>query len=213
MVGLLPSFAWAHFQRVGDYPVDSVPDLAQLRDLATFNLEDRVRELASAEVDVLAYGCTSASYAMGPAFDRELAEQLTAWTSRPAVTAARAVVEALAALGAERVSLASPYEAHVHEAAIEFLELEGLKIVGSARPDRALTNREQGAMGLQDVVALARRADTPASEALLLSCTDMRAVEVVRALEKELEKPVITSNQALVWAALGRLGLAEAHGR
>jgi maleate isomerase len=36
----------------------------------------------------------------------------------------------------------------------------------------------------------------------VLSCTDMRAVEVINQLEQELGKPVVTSNQAILYAAL-----------
>jgi maleate isomerase len=204
VIGLLPSGAWAHFNRIGEYAVDSVPDLSQLRELATGALESRVRELRAAGADVIAYGCTSASYAMGTAFDHELTEAMESWSSLPAVTAARGIVEAISALAVGRVGLASPYEAGVHEAAISFLETAGVQVVASAFPGRPLTNREQGEFAPADVVALARHANVPAAEAVVLSCTDMRAVELVETLEAEFGKPVITSNQALVWAALSR---------
>ena len=124
VIALFPSGVWAHFDRIGSYEVDSIPDLAQLGELATCDLESRVRQLLSARVDVLAYGCTSASYAMGVEFDHELAKNMEAWSSLPAVTAARAVVEAVEALGARRVALCSPYEADVQAAAVAFLEHE-----------------------------------------------------------------------------------------
>ena len=45
------------------------------------------------------------------------------------------------------------------------------------------------------------------AEALVLSCTDMRSVEAVERLEKAFGKSVISSNQALVFAALPDLGV------
>ena len=56
------------------------------------------------------------------------------------------------------------------------------------------------------VVELAREADTPDSEALFLSCTDLRALEVVDRLEQELGKPVLSSNQVTLWGILRALG-------
>jgi maleate isomerase/arylmalonate decarboxylase len=56
------------------------------------------------------------------------------------------------------------------------------------------------------VIALARRADCAEAEAIVLSCTDMRAVEAVDRLEALLGKPVVTSNQALAFAACRALG-------
>ena len=43
-----------------------------------------------------------------------------------------------------------------------------------------------------------------------MSCTDMRAVEVIARLEDELSKPVLSSNQAMVFAALKALGIDPA---
>jgi maleate cis-trans isomerase len=50
---------------------------------------------------------------------------------------------------------------------------------------------------------LAREAD-----GYFLSCTNWQAMDVVEELERELGKPVITSNQATAWAALRAVGYA-----
>jgi maleate isomerase len=41
---------------------------------------------------------------------------------------------------------------------------------------------------------------------VFLSCTSLPAVEVILRLEDRLGKPVITSNQALIWMALRLAG-------
>ncbi len=76
-----------------------------------------------------------------------------------------------------------------------------------ARADvgRALGNHEQGALTPEEVFALGSWADSPEAEALVLSCTDMRAVEVSAALESALGKPVISSNGTLMEVGLERL--------
>jgi maleate isomerase len=56
----------------------------------------------------------------------------------------------------------------------------------------------------------ARAVDDPASEAIFISCTGLRTAAIVEAIEKELGKPVVTSNQALAWEALRVAGVAEA---
>jgi maleate isomerase len=50
----------------------------------------------------------------------------------------------------------------------------------------------------------------PEADVLLCSCTAWRAVEAVDALERRTGKPVVTSNQATIWAALRALGVTEA---
>ena len=54
---------------------------------------------------------------------------------------------------------------------------------------------------------LALRADGPEVEAIVLSCTDMRSVEAVERVEAATGKPVVTSNQAMMFCLLDALGL------
>jgi maleate isomerase len=55
VIRLLPPDVWAYFDRIGHYEIESVPDLVQLGELATCDLEARVWQLLSARIDVLAY--------------------------------------------------------------------------------------------------------------------------------------------------------------
>ena len=65
-----------------------------------------------------------------------------------------------------------------------------------------------------EVIELARAINTPDAQAIVLSCANFRAWEVVDAIEDELGKPVITSNQAILWHMLQRIGaLSEATDR
>ena len=81
-------------------------------------------------------------------------------------------------------------------------------MVSRADVGEDLGNYGQGALTPSDVLALGRRANDPRAEALVLSCTDMRALEALPELERELGKPVVTSNLALMFAAARRLGIA-----
>ncbi len=67
-----------------------------------------------------------------------------------------------------------------------------------------------------DVFDLALQADQPDVDAIVIACTDMRAVEAIEKIEATLEKPVITSNQAMAYGALKALGIRHntlAYGR
>ena len=59
------------------------------------------------------------------------------------------------------------------------------------------------------VVEFAAGVCRPEAEALFCSCTAWRSVEAVEALEQRLGKPVVSSNQAMIWAAFGKLGIRE----
>jgi len=44
------------------------------------------------------------------------------------------------------------------------------------------------------------------ADGYLLSCTNTTMIEAIEAIEQELQKPVVTGNQAALWASLRRFG-------
>ena len=123
------------------------------------------------------------------------------------MTAAGAVVGALRDLGAGTFAFASPYVATLNDLAVSFIEALGLRCAGRADVARPLGNEEIAALTPGEITALAERADADEADAIVFSCTDMRAVEAVAGIERRLGKPVVTSNQALLAWGLRRLGI------
>ena len=128
------------------------------------------------------------------------------------MTAASAVIEALEDLGVERFAFSSPYVSSLNDLAVSYIEACGFRCVGRADTSAPLGNHEVAALTPEDVIALACKADCAQAEAIVLSCTDMRAAEAVPAIEARLSKPVATSNQAMMHAALKRIGISPAEG-
>jgi maleate isomerase len=198
-----------HIARMGGYDEDEVPDETQMQGLGAMDLDETLALLSGAKPDVVLYGCTSATLTHGPGFDRDLAARIHARSGAETVTAAGALVHALGTLGATRIAFASPYVRAINDMAIAFLAEMGIETVGRADFTGTLSNEGQGALTPDDVAALALRADHPDAQALVLSCTDMRAVECVADVEARIGKPVVTSNQAMLFQALQTLGIAE----
>jgi maleate cis-trans isomerase len=57
---------------------------------------------------------------------------------------------------------------------------------------------------------LARQADTPDADLVLLSGTGLPTLDVLEPLERDLAKPVISSVQAAFWQALRLAGVRQA---
>ena len=207
---LRPPGVSCHVARAGGYDLDEVPDSGQMRDFALAGLDDVLGLLTAARPDVVLYGCTSATLAMGLDYDRAFSSRIAAKAAVPAVTAAGALVEALDDIGARVVGLCSPYTEELNREAAAFLESAGRQVVRAVAPDRVLGNYGQGELTPQEVFDLGLRANRDGAEAIVMSCTDMRAVEVIEALEERTGKPVIASNQALMHCAVGRLGISWA---
>src|SRR5690606_26530374 len=124
-------------------------------------LDRACEELATAEVDVVVYGCTSGSIVCPW---QELLRQMSSKSGKPATAAAAAVVAALRALGVRRVALATPYVEFVNEAEVKFLEQHGFEVtsvlgleMGHSQEERRAINRVPPAT----VVRMARAVDRP----------------------------------------------------
>lgn len=198
-----------HGARMGGYDEDAVPDEEQMQGLGAADLEGPLALLLGIKPDVVIYGCTSATLTHGPAFDRALADRIAAQSGAKTVTAAGALVHALKAIGAKRIGFASPYVPAINNMAIRFLSDMGFETVATADVGTALGNHEQGALDPDAVYDLGLKADSPDADAVVLSCTEMRSVETLDRLEQKLGRPVISSNQAMMFEALGALGIHD----
>jgi maleate isomerase len=207
MILLRPASASLHFARAGGYDLDMTPDSDQMRRFALASLEPTIAALTAARPNVILYGCTSATISHGREFDLQFAEAIRQQAGVPAITAAGALVEALRSLNVKRIAFSSPYVESLNREATAFLEACGFHTVSRAYVGEDLGNYGQGALTPEEVFELGCRADHRDAEALVLSCTDLRAVEAIEALERRLLKPVVTSNQALMYCAVKRLGL------
>ncbi len=57
----------------------------------------------------------------------------------------------------------------------------------------------------REMYKLAREVDSEDADAIFISCTGLHVSSIIDILEKDLEKPVITSNQVMIWDALKKL--------
>jgi len=157
-------------------------------------------------VDVVIYGCTSGTAAIGEAAVR--ARIQAAQPGVPCTNPIAAAKAALDAFSAKRISVLTPYIESVNdELAARFGEqgFEVLNIDGFDMED----DIEMSEIPFAAIRAAAPLVCRPDADALFVSCTAMRAASIVADLERLVSKPVVTSNQALVWHSLQLLGNSE----
>jgi len=169
--------------------------------------EEAAEQLATAGVDIVAYGCTSGSF-MCPR--DEMMRRLAGRAGCPATNSADSVLTALKALGVGTVALATPYLPYINEGEIRFLEEEGISVCASLGLGLGETEAERFAIRKvppEAVYRMARAVDRPEAEAIFISCTSLATLRLIEPIEAQLGKPVITSNQATFWNVLKMLGL------
>jgi maleate isomerase len=180
--------------------------LANLRAMAGDITRAAAGILPGNRIDVMAYGCTSGTVAIGAA---EVARLIRA--ARPGVVCTNPIAAALAAfeaLGARRLSLLTPYTAAVNDAIADFLCTRGLEVLSVAGFDLERDD-DMTAVPPAAIAAAAREVCDPAADLLFVSCTALRTSLVVAELEASLGKPVVASNPALLWHALRLIGNAD----
>ncbi|MEM1199001.1 MAG: Asp/Glu racemase [Pseudomonadota bacterium] len=160
--------------------------------------------LPGADLDVLAFGCTSASMAIGEQRVFELLE-----ASKPGAkytTPITAAFAAFRAFDAKRIAVLTPYRADVNRIVAEYITTHGgvdVPVFGSFNEemDDRVARIDPGSIkdGIQRLKALSD------VDAVFVSCTSVRLADVAAKLESEIGLPVTSSNHAMAWHTL-RLG-------
>ena len=171
-------------------------------------LERAAALLVWTDVDIIVFACTTGSLVHGVGWDREVAARIARASGRAATTTTTAVLDALRAVGATSLAVATPYLEELNVIERQFLEASGFAVVSIAGLGCA-TDAEIGRLELADAVALVERVDTPEADAVFISCTNLHCLPAIASLEWQLGKPVVTSNIAGAWAALRQIGVDD----
>src|SRR5215510_10561214 len=163
-------------------------------------------EVGIVEPDVVVYGCTSGSFFEGPDWNKKICEQLTAIAKAPTVTTAGAMAECLLAGGHKKVDVVTPYVEVTNERLRQFLRTFGIEVVTLGTFDM-LDMFDHAKIEPGEIYRKVREITTPRSEAVFIACTQLRAMEVLDSLERDLGKPVYSAVQASAWAAYQAMGV------
>jgi maleate isomerase len=158
-------------------------------------------------LDVLAFGCTSASMVLGEALvDQRLREaKPMAKTTNP-ITAAFA---AFKALGAKRIAVLTPYRADVNLIVRDYIENAGftVPVFGSFNEELdpvVAAIDDDSLIAAINTIIKGRSVD-----AVFVSCTSVRMAANIKAIEAATGLPVTSSNHAMAWHCLRLAGVNE----
>jgi maleate cis-trans isomerase len=164
------------------------------------------RALAAVKPAVQVLAHTGVSYVNGFANENAILERMASCGQATPLTAAGAIAAALRHLGVTRLALGTPYPEVIAALGRAYWEAAGFEVVSHRRLDGVTNIYAESA---ERAYQLAREADTPAAEAVLLSGTGLTTVDVLEPLERDLAKPVISSVQASLWRALRLAGVRQ----
>lgn len=158
--------------------------------------------LADAPLNVITYAFTSSSYVLGADGDAALKSRLEKLTRGiPVLIPCPSAVLALRTLGAHRLALIHPpwYPTEIDRLGAQYFRNQGFDVVHAAA---AQIEGGQLAIDPLKVYEWACAHVPAAADAVFFGGNGFGVIGAIRALEKELDRPVLTANQVLVWHAL-----------
>jgi maleate isomerase len=167
------------------------------------------RDLGTARPDVVVFGCTSAGALRGNDYDAQLCQRISELTGAPVVSTIGAVRTAIEASGAASIGVITPYVDELNEKIKDSIEADGTDV--AAITGLGITDNFQIAeVGPDEIVAFAVEALGPLAvegniDLIFASCTNFGAMAVRPVITERLGLPVVTSNQAVLDAAIARL--------
>ncbi|MES0824867.1 maleate cis-trans isomerase family protein [Ruegeria sp. SCP11] len=161
----------------------------------------------SLSFDAIGFGCTSASTVIG---SENVARAIEAACPGACVTnPLAAIIAAARHLEAKRLAFVTPYIPEVSAGMRSKLEEAGLQIAGFGSfeegNDRVVARITEASI----LEAIEKVAAQSPCDAVVVSCTNLRCLDVIAQAEQKVGIPVISSNQALAWHMLRLAGIED----
>ena len=190
------------------------------------HVEEGVRILAGMRPDLIVYGPSIGSMQHGLGWDKQLTEKMEQFSRNPyytlkdpstkykegnvipCYTTGTAILDALQKLEAHSISLSSPHIIEFDRVAKLFLEANGIQV----KLGKCLNindNTEIGNLPTNVAYKVVKQGDQPGTDAHVTVCANFPTFDVIDMLERDLGKPVIPCNLAMIWGSLRKLGIRD----
>jgi maleate isomerase len=142
-------------------------------------------------------------------FNPGLEAKVAAAVGIPVSSAVSSVVAALRALSCKRLMLVTPFAGDMNAVIAKHLESEGIAVFFGPTFDK---DRKPGAGVEIEPDELLRKIEdgfhrNPSAEAIYFQGATLDPLPIIQKLEDSLKVPVVTSNTAMIWNVLSKLGL------
>lgn len=157
--------------------------------------------LSDCHPDVIVFHCTDTSMTQGPQGEGKILDIVKDATGIEALATSKLVADALRVMGIQKMILLTPYKSN--KAVIDYLVASGFTVLRDKA--MALEAKDFGSVTPAQWAQMAREMDGPDVDGVFLSCTNTTQIEAIAQIEQQLGKPVVNSNQAVLWGCVKRL--------
>ncbi len=168
-------------------------------------LTEAAEALSDIDPGVIVFHCTANSMESGLAHEKALVDIIEQASGCPTITTAQALTQAFGQSGIKKLVLISPYVKATNQLEVNYLTETGFTVLHEL--GLGLEPHAYSTVTPQEWKSIVKENARTDADGYFLSCTNTRMIEAIEDLEKELDKPVINSNQATIWACLKKLGI------
>ncbi len=159
--------------------------------------------LPNEKIDCVVYGCTSGTIAAGyQSIENKIKK---AKPEAEVTTPSTASIKALKKLNLNKIAIFTPYPKKLNDEVIDFFKKENFQITANSYFDIS-SDIDIGKVDADYLYEVLSKMDLNGADALFISCTALPALSIIDKLEKKLGKIVLSSNQALIWDTLEKIG-------
>jgi len=194
------------FPYTARFPVHADGDLASRLDRYVDDLPAVIATLRPLGPAAAFVACTGSSYPLGVDGDRSWAAAAAEVVGAPVGTAAGAVAEVLARLGADRIRIVSPYPAWLTDQCERYWRSSGLRVMGVHQVDGSgdVGHSVYDTPGSAVATAIERAIDASSpldgrDDAVVIAGTGVATLDVLDRLAAESDVTVVSSNLAGAW--------------
>jgi maleate isomerase len=167
--------------------------------------------LSDVNPGIIVFHCTANSMENGLAHETAIVEIIEQASGCPTLTTAQAITQAFNHFAIKNLVLISPYVQATNEHEVHYLNEAGYTVIHEL--GLGLESHGYSAVTPEEWKRIVRENARADADGYFLSCTNTRMIEAVPEIEREMDKPVISSNQATLWACLKRLGISHKDNR
>jgi len=164
--------------------------------------------------DLICLACTSGSFIGGPGYDQLLIDRIEKASGSPATTTATCVLELFKDMDIKKIALVGPYTDLIFDEEVKFFKASGIDAIyvkGSGLGAVTISDTWDYTMNPYSTYKLVKDGAkaVPNADCVFLTCMGSPMLATVDTLEKEIGKPVISSQSATLYGILKKLGIPD----
>ena len=152
--------------------------------------------LPNEKINTIAYGCTSGTIAIGE--DKVKEKILLAKPGCYVTTPVTSAIKAFQQMNIKKIALFTPYPDAVNKTILEYFTKKNIQVSSFASLNLNLDS-EFANVDPNYILEISSKLETKNADALFISCTALPVLNILDKLEKKIQKPVLSSNQTLIW--------------